>query len=376
VAVDADYMFVADDETQVLRLFSRRFDGPPLWQRDFTSSLGLTDLDELGHPREVDIEASLRVGSRIYWLGSHSNCGGCTPVGESRPNRNRLFATDIVGTGATAQLRYVGRYHNLKRDLLAWDNANGHGLGPRALQLAASAAAGVPPENVQRTGFNIEAFGLAPDGSAAYLGFRSPLTPASGRTNALLIPILNLPDLVRDSPSMGPARFGRPLELALDGRGFRSLDSSPNGMVIVAGTTTNTGSFLIYTWSGVAGEPPQERLVSFSVAKPEGLLADGAFATGTQIQLISEGDVDTRSEYVMLGPPIPMITSVNWTDATGVRLSILGRSATAYDIEAADDGGTWRFVQQIRMSGGPLLWTNSTLPAAQYRLFRVRYPAR
>jgi hypothetical protein len=143
-------------------------------------------------------------------------------------------------------------------------------LGPRALQLAASAAAGVPPENVQRTGFNIEAFGLAPDGSAAYLGFRSPLTPASGRTNALLIPILNLPDLVRDSPSMGPARFGRPLELALDGRGFRSLDSSPNGMVIVAGTTTNTGSFLIYTWSGVAGEPPQERLVSFSVAKPEG----------------------------------------------------------------------------------------------------------
>ena len=45
VALDADFMFTGDDETQILRLYSRRFNGPPLWQQDFTASLGLTDRD-------------------------------------------------------------------------------------------------------------------------------------------------------------------------------------------------------------------------------------------------------------------------------------------------------------------------------------------
>jgi hypothetical protein len=79
------------------------------------------------------------VGNRIYWFGSHGNCGGCDPPGELRPNRLRIFATDIVKTGTNYSLKYVGRYHYLRRDLINWDNNNGHGLGRAALQLAASA---------------------------------------------------------------------------------------------------------------------------------------------------------------------------------------------------------------------------------------------
>ncbi len=377
VALDADYMFTADDETQVLRLYSRRFNSPALWQKDFTADLGLTDRDDTGLLREVDIEASVRVGNRIYWMGSHGNCGGCTPPGEVRPNRSRIFATDIIGTGLGARLQYVGRYHNLKSDLIAWDNTNGHGLGARRLQLQASAAAGVPPENEDHTGFNLEGLAMSPTGTMAYLGFRSPLTPASGRSNALIIPLLNLPDLVLGNPGIGPARFGRPIEMALEGRGVRSMDSSSNGVLIVAGPTTDSGAFYIYSWSGRTNELPRERLVNFSGPRPEGIIADGAFAQDTVFQLVSEGSsLSFYSEFVPLGPPIPIITSAALAGPNSVRFSILGRAGALYDIEATDEDWSWRFLQQVHMPQGPLLWTNSIVPSnGPMRFFRMRYPS-
>jgi hypothetical protein len=374
VALDADFMFTGDDETQILCLYSRRFDGPPIWQQDFTANLGLTDRDGDGVLREVDIEASARVGSRIYWMGSHGNCGGCSTPGEPRPNRNRIFATDIVGSGANARLVYVGRYHNLKTDLINWDNANGHGLGARRLQLQASAAAGVPPENAANTGFNIEGLTMAPTGTVAYLGFRSPLTPGSGRSNALVIPLLNLPDLVLGNPGRGPARFGRPIEMNLEGRGVRGMDSNTNGVAIVAGSTTNGGTSCLYTWSGQTNELPRERLVNSTAPSPEGVIVDGALTEGSLVQLISEGSVNSRSEFVSLGPPLPHIAGVSLAGPGAVRLTILGRSGARYDIEAAGDDWSWRFVQQVQMPAASLLWT--TVPSnSTARFFRLRYPS-
>jgi hypothetical protein len=378
-AVDADFMFVGEDETQVLRLYFRRVDGGPLWQVDFSGQLGLTDLDEFGTPREVDIEASARVGNRIYWMGSHGNCGGCTPLGELRPNRNRLFATDIVGTGAGARLQYVGRYDGLRRDLIAWDNTNGHRLGARFFRLQASAAAGVPPETVARDGFNLEGLGATPDGSLAYIGFRSPLTPNSGRSNALIVPLLNLAELVRANPSPGPARFGAPIQLALDGLGVRSLDVNSNGVVIIAGTTTNTPRFAVYSWSGRTNDAARERLVNFTVPRPEGLITDGGYAEGTPVQLISEGATDFRSEFVLLGPAIPKITHGEMLSPDRIQLFLLGRAGSRYDIETADSAtGTWRFVQQVLIPAtNQLTWTNSNIPPnVPRRFYRMRYPSR
>ena len=376
-ALDQDFMFVGDDETQLLRLYFRRFDGGPLWQQDFTANLGLHDRDAQGLPREVDIEASTRIGNRIYWLGSHGNCSDCTPPGELRPNRDRLFATDIVGSGANARLQYVGRYDGLRRDLIAWDNTNGHGLGTRYLRLQASAAAGVPPETVARDGFNLEGLCTSPDGSVAYLGFRAPLTPNSGRSNALIIPLLNMPQLVRDNPSLGPAQFGPPLQFFLDGRGVRSMDSGPNGVIIVAGPTTNTGASHIYSWSGRTNDPACERLVNITVPRPEGLIADGAYADGTLIQLVSEGATDFRSEFVLLGPAIPRITRGEMLGRDRFRLSLLGRAGGLYDVEASAPGGGWLFLQQVLMPAtNQVLWTNDNLPpGAPERFYRLRYPS-
>src|SRR5213594_3325992 len=121
VALDSDLMVVGDDEDQILRIYYRRLDGPPIYQKDFTPNLGLTDISPSGQIREVDIEASTRVGSRIYWMGSHGNCGGCDPPGELRPNRQRLFANDIVVGSSGPTLKYICRYDYLRRDLINWD---------------------------------------------------------------------------------------------------------------------------------------------------------------------------------------------------------------------------------------------------------------
>ena len=112
IAVDADYMFIADDEDQRLRLYDRQNSGLPLNGFDFTGNLGLTDISG-GVPREADIEASAQGGNRIYWLGSHSN----SSTGADRPNRSRLFATDISGAGANAAFIGSMKWQSAKRKL-------------------------------------------------------------------------------------------------------------------------------------------------------------------------------------------------------------------------------------------------------------------
>jgi hypothetical protein len=378
VALDENYMFVGDDETQLLSLYARYKDGPPLWRHDFSGNLALNDRDENGAFREADIEASVRVGNRIYWLGSHSNCGGCGSIGEPRPNRNRLFATDIIGTGTNATLRYVGRYNALKRDLIAWDNTNGHGLGPKALRLELSAATGVAPENTNRSGFNLEGLCLSPDGQMAYLGFRAPLTPMSGRSNALIVPLLNLTELVQGNPARGPAQFGPPIELDLGLRGIRSLDSNSNGVVIIAGPATDIGTFCIYTWTGRTNDPPRERFIHLTLPGPEGLILDDAFAPGTRFQLLSEGGINSYSEVVKMGSEIPFIDGIRWVNPGLLQLSILGRNGTDYDVEAAGEDGTWQWVARVQAPlGGMATWVDPRTPsAASFRVYRVRYPAR
>jgi hypothetical protein len=160
-----------------LRLYNRANSGLPLYVFDPTASL---DMSADRRIPEVDIEGSARVGTRIYWIGSHDNSSG----GAIRVNRYRVFATDISGSGTCASaLSYVGRYDGLRADLLNWDTNNLHGLGANRYGLAASAQAGVNPEVPDGSGFNIEGLVMAPaSATTAYICFRarSP-RPATGQ---------------------------------------------------------------------------------------------------------------------------------------------------------------------------------------------------
>ncbi|MBS1795988.1 MAG: carboxypeptidase regulatory-like domain-containing protein [Acidobacteria bacterium] len=268
VAVDADYMFVADDEDQVLRLYARNNSGLPLAGFDFTGSLGLTDISG-GVPREVDIEASAQSGNRIYWLGSHSN----SATGLDRPNRARLFATDLSGSGTGATLAYAGRYDGLKNDLINWDASNAHGLGANFFGFAASAAVGVIPEAPDGSGFNIEGLVFAPDNSTAYIAFRAPIVPASSRTKALLVPVTNIASLVTGNPAAGPAAFGAPIQLNLGGRGIREIKkNAANEYLIVAGDAGPLGNFATYSWTGNPADAPVLRSSILTGLNPEAIV--------------------------------------------------------------------------------------------------------
>ncbi len=258
VAVDSNAMFIADDEGQMLRLYNRNQSGYPLYSVDYSNLLNLTDISG-GAPREVDLEASTRIGNRIYWLGSHSNASS----GNTRVNRSRLFATDISGSGVGATLSFVGYYTGLKSDLITWDANNAHGLGANYFGFTASTASGVAPEIATGAGFNIEGLTVAPDGATAWLAFRAPIAPASARTKALIVPVTNFASLVGGAPAAGPATFGTPIELDLGGRGIRSIERAADGQyVIIAGphdvaTGTAPKDFRLYRWSGIATQAPQ-----------------------------------------------------------------------------------------------------------------------
>ncbi len=287
LGLDASHMLIANDEDQRIRLYRRDQSGLHLADFDFTGDLGLTDLSG-GVAREVDIEASTRVGDRIYWLGSHSNAAS----GALRVNRYRLFATDVSGSGAASTLAYAGRYDGLRADLIAWDASNGHGLGAGALGLAASAADGVIPETADGSGFNLEALAMAPDGTTAYIGFRAPLQDTTNRDHALIVPVANFAGLIGAGGTSGEAAFGAPIRLDLGGRAVRALERADDGQyLILAGPTASAGGFALYAWDGHAGTPAQLLTtdLSFDVdgGSFEGIVGPlASLAPGANIQLV------------------------------------------------------------------------------------------
>jgi predicted extracellular nuclease len=359
VAIDSQFMLVADDENQVLRLYDRNNSGLPIAGFDFTTSLALSDTSA-GVPREVDLEASLRVGNRIYWLGSLSNSSS----GDFRPNRNRLFATDVSGSGATTSLSYVGRYDNLKADLISWGDANGYNF-------TASAAPGVFPEAADGSGFNIEGLTIAPNGTTAYVAFRAPEVPTASRAKALIAPITNFADLVTGLAST--ASIGAAIELDLGGRGIREIKRSSGGdyLIIAGPADTATGSapkdFRLYSWSGNGGDAPVLRSADLT-----SLLAGGSFesivdlpaslSSNSQIQLlVDNGDTDFYNN----GTAAKELNQNNFKKYRGEWLT-LGTPVYTLPVGALSLSSAYSQNFNSLISSGTSTWTNGSTLSGWY----------
>jgi hypothetical protein len=97
VAVGDSYFVGATDENNVLRLYSAT---------DGFESFTLLDLDfefppnKKGKLREYDLEGATRIGSLIYFIGSHGRNGD----GEMREQRQVLFAAKVTGCGENTKL--------------------------------------------------------------------------------------------------------------------------------------------------------------------------------------------------------------------------------------------------------------------------------
>ena len=272
IAVDANYMFAADDETNVIKLFNRNNSGLSVYQFDLNPYLNLSGT-------EVDIEGSFRSTTnpnRIYWIGSLSN----SKTGAARPDRNRIFATDIVGTGANATLVFVGYYANLRSRIITWGDANG-------FNFTAKAATGIEPKRID--GFNVEGLEMGPDGTTLYIGFRAPYV-GPGNNNAVICPLLNFESWFGNgSPTANPT-FGAPIVLNLNNHGIRSLGkNASNQYIIVAGSYAAEGTFQLYSWNGLAASAPVLLTANLTNLKPEGIVEIPSSLTGSfQLDLISD----------------------------------------------------------------------------------------
>ena len=362
IPIDANWMFVGDDENQTLRIFSRTRSGAPVAAKDFSPVLGLTDFYPDGTPKEVDIEASTRVGNRIYWLGSLSHAFDATP----RTNRTRLFATDISGSGTNSQLKFLAHYDFLKIDLIAWDALDRHGKGANYYGLAASADEGTDPKATDGSGFNLEGLCMAPgpnNTTNAYIAFRAPLVPPTNRATALLIPVLNFGKISTKRSGPGSAQFGAPIELNLGGRGVRSIEGvGGTNYLIVAGppgagdNLPPPGNFKLFTWTGSTNDPPRERDADLSSLNPEGIVEvpPGVWTATNLFQILSDGGTNRyygdgvqakflevrefkkfRVDTIALGnavPSPPVIRFVAASDA-GVTLNWFSTKGSTYRVQ-------------------------------------------
>lgn len=245
IPLDDNYYVVADDELNNLYVHARKESGLPLTSYNYAGSLSLPD----GTAEETDLEGGVRsttVSGRVYWIGSMGN--GKSPNFNSKPNRNRIFATNISGTGAATSFSVVGYYATLREKIIAWGDVNGY-------DFTASAAAGKDSKTID--GFNVEGMTFGPDNTTLYIGLRAPLVPTGNRTKAVIVPLLNFETWFNNgSPSGNPA-FGSPIELNLGTRGIRDIVRLSNGTyIIAAGSSNETQNSALYKWTGNAADAP------------------------------------------------------------------------------------------------------------------------
>jgi uncharacterized repeat protein (TIGR02543 family) len=248
-AVDSNYMFVADDESNVIRLYSRRHSGKELYALDVEDAVGASS--------ECDLEGSsasvkFNAGKRLYWIGSLGN----NKSGDLKPDRNKVIATEVSGDSSDATLTVKSYSNQFRNALISWGNAQGWNF-------TASSASGMIPKRID--GFNVEGLSITQGGDTAYIGFRAPCVPVKGtaptaanRKYAIIAPVTNFETILNGNGNVSTTPLtGEPILFDLDGLGIRSLERTGNGnYLIVAGLYTGGGSPAVYLWDGVVPANP------------------------------------------------------------------------------------------------------------------------
>ncbi|WP_412078365.1 hypothetical protein ACLF6K_31675 [Streptomyces xanthophaeus] len=275
VDVGRGHVLVADDESNVVRLYDRSRSGAPVKTWDLGPALGWK--------KEADIEAAARVGDTVYWTGSLGN----NKDGKYKAERNTVFTTRITGSGAATEVVFGSAYKGLREDLTAWDAEHGNRYG-----FAAGTAAGQTPKQID--GFNLEGLEFAPGSTTtAYLGFRAPLAPAALGGKALVVPVVNMDRVLAEGAG---AVFGEPIEMDLGGLAVRDIrKNAADQYLILAGSFAaddNSDPYALYQWDGIPGHAPKKR-VDLPTADPGGWEAvvnvPDLRIPGARVQLITDG---------------------------------------------------------------------------------------
>lgn len=303
IALDDQWMVVADDEANMLRVYPRA-GGAAVREWDFS-------VEGPALAKELDVESSAIIGDLAFFLGSHGNS---KDGGDAVDTRGHLFAVRLSGTGADTRFGYVGMFSNLEQQLVAWDEGNQHGQGAGHFGFARATAGGVAPERVD--GFAIEGAAAGPDGKTLWLGFRAPQASLDARNRALIVPVLNPLALVEGSDVQ--ARFGTPMALNLGGRGIRAMAKGTDGNYLLLAGPSGTASshaarnFALYAWSGAVDEAPIEvannieAMRAVSGGSLESIVeVAGPVAPGSRVQLLMDNGDTVFEGKTSVGKDLP-----------------------------------------------------------------------
>jgi len=254
ISLSGDIFVVGNDENNTLH-FYRRGKPAPIGTLPLSTFLGTGS-------NEADIEGAAQIGSRIYWISSHSRSSN----GKRQPSRHRIFATEIRGE-SSPRLEPVGKpYVDLLRDL-----TDTEALKPYQLDAAARLAGEAPG------GLNIEGLAATSEGGLL-IGLRNPLRDGRAR----IVPLHNPAGIIEGER----AKLGAPIELDLGRRGIRSIELVGHVYLIVAGPTADSGTFALYRWTGRAADmPTQVTGLTLGTLRPEALFA---IPHTSELQLLSD----------------------------------------------------------------------------------------
>ncbi len=252
VAIGNESIVVADDETNVLRVYRLAEPGLPVAQYPLDDFLGVAGAKN----PETDIEGATRVGDTLYWITSH----GRSKSGKWRASRYRFFATTAPKDAGEAIVPVGKPCRELLNPLLALKGIDlvstvGKVKGDEGKELA-------PKEE----GMNIESLCASPDGSRLLLGFRNPRPGGKG----LLVPMEN-PKAVVETGAL--PQLGEPILLDLGGLGFRAMEYSTfhKCYLIIAGPSGGDENSKLFRWSGEPSEAPFA-VRGFDHLNPEALI--------------------------------------------------------------------------------------------------------
>lgn len=252
VLLDNSMVLVADDEDNILRLYSIEKTGPPIKSFPLDKFLGVTNSS---HP-ETDIEACTRIGNLIYWITSH----GRSKKGKWRNSRYRLFATEFTKKNGEYDLQPRGQPCSSLINVLFKHNS--FLLQKNIGQLGKNEEIFLAPKE---KGLNIEGLTVSPDGKTLYIGLRNPLP----NEKAILIPLKNAEEVILKN--VEPI-LGDPIYLNLERRGIRSIEYSAihNSYFIVGGPVDSELKSALYSWTGDEESSPK-LILSFNDMNPEAI---------------------------------------------------------------------------------------------------------
>ncbi|MBU3848054.1 MAG: Ig-like domain-containing protein [Candidatus Acinetobacter avistercoris] len=296
VALDDNFIIVADDEANILRVYPK----------NGGAAVASWNFEENGpmFKKELDIEASALLADNIVvFTGSHGNK---KDGDDAMAERSHMFSVKITGTGKDTKFEYLGKYSDLESNLTEWDRSNQHGLGKDHFGLVQSAADGSVPERTH--GFAIEGMTATHDESALLLGFRAPQLDTGTRAKALIIPVTNYAQLLKGTATS--ATFGKAIELNLGGRGVRSISKHLNNeYLIVAGPALANRNeikeaFALYLWDGNPDSPARELNHSLE-----------------QMRIDSKGSIETIVERYIPSADVQLLLDNGdsiWPDQTAI----------------------------------------------------------